>query len=102
MKKGLGFNDETKNSSQEIIDTYFHRERVAPSDRWRPKHCVLRSVDDDGNTVMAEKVDYLKHASLVHPLSGLVMLEVQADDVGSLWDSKTHLKFREGSFLSLR
>jgi hypothetical protein len=44
----------------------------------------LRSADDDENTAMVEKVDYLKHASLVNPLSELGMSVFRVDDAGSL------------------
>lgn len=89
-KRLNNFNDATKinnsrvESSREIIDTYFHLKRVAPSDRWQPGRCALRSADDDGNTATVEKVDYLKHASLVYPLSELGMSVFRVDDVGSL------------------
>jgi hypothetical protein len=49
---------------------------------------VLQSEDDDESTETAEKVDYLKHASLVHPLNGLGMSVYRADDAGSLCAEK--------------
>lgn len=76
----------------EIIDTYSRPEKVVPYDRWRPKRCALRSADGDENTAMAEKVDYLEHASLVHPSSGLVKMVGRADDVGSLFEGRNNIK----------
>lgn len=89
-------------TSREIIDTYFHPEKVAPFDRWLPKRCVWQNADDDGNTEMAEKVDYLKHASLVHPLSVLGMLVGQEYDVGSLNKSKNSINIRKRLHLQAR
>lgn len=49
----------------------------------------MRNEDDGGSTAMAEKVDYLKHASLVYPLNELGMSVFRVYDAGSL-----HIKER--------
>jgi hypothetical protein len=66
-------------------NTHCFRKKVVPFYRWQPEHYEKQRNEDDGeNIAMAEKVDYLKHASLVYPLNELAMSVFRVDDVGSL------------------
>lgn len=67
-----------------INTTYFHPKKVAPFDQWRPGRCELQSAGDGGNTEKVEKVDYLKHASLVCQADELAMSVFLLNDVGNL------------------
>lgn len=66
----------------------------------------MRNEDDGGSIAMAEKVDYLKHASLGYPLNELGMSVFRVDDAGSLHieetASETRLESGENIFTFLR